>query len=350
MTSGKLLARSIPTSRTEREKWGTRILLALVSLSFLPAAAQSYTVTDLGTLGGTWAIANTVNDAGQVVGSSTNTGGYIHAYVWTPGKGMQDLGVLRIADDGSFGYGINSVGEVVGDSYGSVSGEAAFLWTAAEGMIDLGSLGGRSGLAHAVNDSEQVVGESLLGDMSSYHAFLWTRAGGMQDLGTLGGQTSNAVAINNRGEVVGYSLLADNVTQHAFYWTQSGGMRDLGTLGGTTSIAYAINDLGQAVGSASNASGQTLAFSWTAAHGMVALGPMQNAYPLAINISGQVTGQWGPYPSIGFFWSKSTGFQNLNNEISHKYGSLRWGNGINKSGAIAGFSTKYRALLLTPNK
>jgi len=46
MTTGKLLARSIPTSRTEREKWGTRILLALVSLSLISAAAQSYTVTD----------------------------------------------------------------------------------------------------------------------------------------------------------------------------------------------------------------------------------------------------------------------------------------------------------------
>ena len=38
MTTGKLLATAA-------------ILLALVSLSFIPAAAQSYTVTDLGTLG-----------------------------------------------------------------------------------------------------------------------------------------------------------------------------------------------------------------------------------------------------------------------------------------------------------
>jgi hypothetical protein len=38
MTTGKLLATA-------------GVLLALISLSFLPAAAQMYTATDLGTLG-----------------------------------------------------------------------------------------------------------------------------------------------------------------------------------------------------------------------------------------------------------------------------------------------------------
>jgi len=43
VTNGKLLARLILTARTAREKWGTQFLLALVSLSFLPAAARSMT-------------------------------------------------------------------------------------------------------------------------------------------------------------------------------------------------------------------------------------------------------------------------------------------------------------------
>ena len=54
------------------------------------AATQAYTVTDLGTLGGTYTVANAINDAGQVVGSSGTTSGTEDGFVWQNGT-MTDL-------------------------------------------------------------------------------------------------------------------------------------------------------------------------------------------------------------------------------------------------------------------
>src|SRR5579862_5196320 len=152
MTAGKLLATA-------------GILLALVSLSFLPAAAQSYTVTDLGTLNGIGNSGSTaINETGEVIGWSTAQGssGY-HCFLWSQANGMEDLGFLDVADDECFADGINKVEEVVGYSFG-VTTWGGFLWTQSEGMIDIGSLGGGVTQPYAINDSEQVVGASLLAD------------------------------------------------------------------------------------------------------------------------------------------------------------------------------------------
>src|SRR2546423_9412631 len=60
-------------------------VIALIALSWsvVPAVAQQYDVTDLGTLGGNFAHAGKVNNGQQVVGrSSTQFGG--HSFVWLP--------------------------------------------------------------------------------------------------------------------------------------------------------------------------------------------------------------------------------------------------------------------------
>ena len=66
-------------------------------------------------------------------------------------------------------------------------------------------------------------------------------------LGTLGGTLSNAYGINNSGQIVGDSVISNNNTSHAFLYS-GGVMTDLGTLGGTFSTAVGINDNGQIVG------------------------------------------------------------------------------------------------------
>ncbi|MCA1659186.1 MAG: hypothetical protein LC642_01400, partial [Verrucomicrobiaceae bacterium] len=70
--------------------------LFFLLLAFTRAEAQlSYTVTDLGTLGGTTSTANSVagqgqNAAGMVVGTSTTSDGTEHAFLYVGGQ-MYDL-------------------------------------------------------------------------------------------------------------------------------------------------------------------------------------------------------------------------------------------------------------------
>jgi probable HAF family extracellular repeat protein len=83
-------------------------------------------MTDLGTLGGTYSIAVTINDLGQVVGVSYTASHDLHAFLWHSGT-MTDLGTLG----GTIGQPVamNNRGQVVGISY--TAGDSTFhavLW------------------------------------------------------------------------------------------------------------------------------------------------------------------------------------------------------------------------------
>ncbi len=190
---------------------------AAMALILVPlAGAQSYTVTNMGDLGGGDSLALAINDHGAVVGYSYLTNGDQRAFIWTSTGGMHNLGNLDGSSALSIARGINNSGQVAGLSYLADGDVHPFLWTKAGGMQDLGTLGGTTSVGNAINDSGEVVGNSLLANGTSQHAFIWTATGGMQDIGTLGGDISSAQGINDSGEVVGLSYLAGNVTNHAF--------------------------------------------------------------------------------------------------------------------------------------
>jgi len=228
---------------------------------------QNGVIRDLGTLGGPDAVASFVNDRGQVAGfsytdSTVNPSTGVpttHPFLWDNGK-MTDLGTLGGTFAGplfgfTFGY-LNNHGEIVGAS--NLAGDVTqhpFLWTESEGMKDLGTLGGTFGYANWINDAREVVGiANTVGDQF-LHAFLW-KDGVMTDLETVGSDpSSEGKSVNSRGQVVGasFDLNTANVDLHGFLWENGGPIADLNTLvppGSDVTItnAFDINDRGEIAG------------------------------------------------------------------------------------------------------
>src|SRR5260370_35833193 len=84
-------------------------LLPLFGL--VPAHAQIYSVTDLGTLGGTYSVASGINSSGTIVGDSLTSGGQDHAFSYSGGV-MTDLATM--GETNSHAIAMNDDGIIVG--------------------------------------------------------------------------------------------------------------------------------------------------------------------------------------------------------------------------------------------
>jgi probable HAF family extracellular repeat protein len=238
---------------------------------------------NLGVLKGqVYSRANGANAIGQVVGFSglQRDSSESRAFVWTYQTGMMDIGTLGGAY--AQAYAINDAGYVTGASQtqgmGPMVTTHAFIYRAPNApyrrysrMVDLGVLGGVSSYGMAINSSNHVVGYSTITTSDDrVHAFLHDGAK-MIDLGSLGGpgnrwgsDMSVALGVNNYDQVVGYTYLPVvgemPIQQVAFLWRRGlnggGQMINLNKLlYGTgknylVSSATAINDNGQIAGTA----------------------------------------------------------------------------------------------------
>jgi len=333
-------------------------VLAIVFLIASLASAQSYTVTDLGTLlGDSTSAGAALNGTGEVVGFLSPT--VQHGFLWSAGRGMLDLPPLP-GGNFSVAVGINAGGVVAGTSTTKNGGnDHAVLWI--NGRVqDLGTLpGGTASVGSAINASRQVAGGSDAGTTST-HATLWTKTGGMQDLGVLGGVGAYSLAegINRFGEVVGESSIPGSINFHGFSWTAASGMQDLGILpGGSFSVAYGVNDLGQIVGYADCGVSCFHAVLWGADAKIQDLGSLPHSTEssaFSINNAGHAVG-WAILPGTvyhGFVWSQNAGMLDLNDLIPAGSGwTIEFALAINGSDQITGRGTingLEHAFLMTP--
>ena len=120
---------------------------------------------DLGTFGGTFGDAVSINDAGAITGHAATPDSAVHGFLWKDGV-LTDIGTVD-ADDCSAGFSINSANQIVGQSFacdGSVS--HAFLWENGK-IVDLNSLISHGSdmqlqVADNINNSGEIAGFGVL--------------------------------------------------------------------------------------------------------------------------------------------------------------------------------------------
>ena len=268
-------------------------LASILTAVALVRGAPIYTLADLGTLGGSSAIAVGINSFGQAVGTLTAPSGFTNAFI-SDGSGLTNLTANSSAAGGQ-ANGINNAGQVAGtqnlggqfyatiwnagvattvagagsyamaiNNSGSVAGmlinngEGNAFVSANGTLIDLGTFfGGWWSAAYGLNDSGQAAGYGMTAD-GAFRAFIWAPGVGYTVLGTLGGANSYGMAINDSGMSTGASQVSSGFV-HAFV-SNGTTVEDLGTLGGRSSYAYGINNLGNVVGYSSTRTGQTDGF------------------------------------------------------------------------------------------
>ncbi|MFG0329483.1 MAG: hypothetical protein ACF8PN_06230 [Phycisphaerales bacterium] len=250
------MSQSLHTLTRMRRALGT-IALFMTPVAF---AQPSYTITDLGTLGGANSWGADINIFGEAVGYSQNSSAQERAFLWDPFTGgMTDLGTLS-GDTESRALAIDDNRRVVGGSRVSSSVDfTAFFWD--NTMKGLGTLGGPGSLAYDLVFDLQSGNTSVVGwahpPVPTRKATEWSDAGASwtaRNMGGLGGADpiSEARGVNDAIEIVGFSTTA---TTGARAFVERGGlMTNLGTLpGGLSSVAEAVNDFGWIVGFAEEA-------------------------------------------------------------------------------------------------
>ncbi len=247
-----------------------------------PSETGTYTIIDLGTLGGLTANARGINRLAQVVGEADLPNGVRHGFIWTNGV-MTDVGTLP-GEEWSDCRDINNLGQAICNSSPSIEPSSAFLWDNGE-RVDLGDLAATPDTTgYAVNDATQIVGFSRVG-VEKLHAFLW-EGSVLRDLTAEGLPAAIVRDINASGQLVAAGYLWDH-----------GVVVELPTLGGPTSDASGLNDQGLVIGGADNAEGLPRAALWVDGE-VYDLAGLAFARPVAINNCNEIllsTGD-GPYP------------------------------------------------------
>ena len=302
-------------------------LLALLALPAMAHAQTRYTITNLGSLGGSTTQANAINAAGAVVGFDATSAQVSRPFLYSGGV-MSALPTLN--SQGNQATGINAAGVVVGIN--TIFPNADFRgFIVANGVLtDLGV----NTTAVGINDAGSVAGNAFP------RAFIRSPAGVVTLFGPATGTSTIATAINASGVVAGYT---DGLNRRAFTYA-NGVVTDLGALpGGTNSYAFGINAAGVVVGQSNESTNRQLHAVIYSGGTVLDIDPtgagVFGSSATGINSAGVVVGQ----NSAGraFVYTAATGIVDLNTVVTNLAASgfdrLISATAINDAGQIVGF-------------
>jgi probable HAF family extracellular repeat protein len=375
--------------------WGRRPTSVSVRLSLVelePRCLLSWSIYDLGTLGGGTSAAYGINDSGQIVGSSQTTGNqYTQAFLYDSGT-MSPLYTLNGTTGNSTALGINNSAQtplIVGSSDKTIDTRTythAFSYNiSSQVMSDLNTLAGTNGnsTATAVNGANPpiIVGYSTppSGPAPPLVVGFWDDATTMHELDPFsGGDRSDADGIDNAttphivGESRGYTFNCPgngkdyNVFNAAQWNNFSSTPANLGTLppSGKVSHAYGVayhssDGHTYVVGDSSTDVNTNCGLSppraflreddgqggYTFTQLDQNVSGVNQSRALAVNTARQIVGYWGTGTDGTFldpraFLYDSTGWHNLNDLLPSGSGwTLTQATGINQSEWIVGFGS-----------
>jgi probable HAF family extracellular repeat protein len=313
-------------------------------------AATGFVHRDLGTLGGFSSYAQDINASGTVAGFSNTASGQIHAFRWTLGGGMVDLGTLP-GDQESAAYAISASGDILGTS-GSLRGRTPVIWPKAGGIHPVGVTPLPNDpymFASDFNERGEVVGT---GEGEKEIGWYWTRRSGTVDLTNqlpYVGEGFSASKINGSGLVVG-SFGTSGVDLRAFLWSKAGGYRSLGVPNPgaeyTEVTGIGVSNSGIVTGGTITGASGYRAYMWTPSKGYVILAhfpsPVSETFPFdyaeSVNGRGVVVGASysRQHDAIqAALWTSPNAIVNLNGDEPNSSVAMA----INDRGIVAGWTS-----------
>jgi uncharacterized membrane protein len=316
--------------RFDSPRWAIALFLGL---AFAARAAAQVTITDLPLPPGyTWTNGESINASGQVAGSSTTLGPPVYATRWT--NGVPEILYALCPTCWSMGTGINDAGDVVGwSSENGPLGQVPAIWR--NGVISALPMpaGDTRGSAVAINNHGDVIG-STSGGAPGVRGVIWRNgipevlAGtprAINDAGAIAavitgvggvviqpggaitplpvpagscGANSNPQGINELGQVVGsvpYVMIQGFCSAQAAVWNNGQvALLPWPVTASTSSVARQINERGEIAGYAPFVGTQQQATLWRNGEAII-LGALPFTQSVAsfgngINDSGVVVG------------------------------------------------------------